>query len=94
MKNDCGPFDFVYIDESKGSADILEHSVLAWRLLKTGGVMIWDDYRWPGCLKHRDFCKPADYANPPRIAIDAFLQTHFERLEELSRGVQVIVRKK
>jgi predicted O-methyltransferase YrrM len=43
----CEPtYDFVYIDGSHYSKDVLEDAILAWRLVKPGGVVIFDDYNW------------------------------------------------
>ncbi|KAF6252724.1 methyltransferase domain-containing protein [Scenedesmus sp. NREL 46B-D3] len=39
-----GAFDIVYVDASHTSHSVLEDAVLAWRLLKPGGIMIFDDY--------------------------------------------------
>jgi len=41
-----GPFDIVYIDGSHWAPDVLTDALMAWPLLKTGGVMIFDDYNW------------------------------------------------
>ena len=41
-----GLFDLVYIDGSHSAKDVLLDSLLAWRLLRPGGAMIWDDYEW------------------------------------------------
>src|SRR5262249_23285982 len=38
-------FDIIYIDGSHDAADVLEDGMLSWRLLKDGGVLIFDDYR-------------------------------------------------
>lgn len=88
------PYHFIYLDGSKDAADVLETTVLAWRLLKPGGVLIWDDHGWPGTLPNRNTDPPWHFANPPRLAIDAFLQTHIQHLDRLHHGWQVIVRKK
>jgi hypothetical protein len=58
------PLDFVYVDGSHIACDVLEDGVLSFKLLKTGGVLIFDDYMW-------DY-----YEDPrlnPRLGIDAFL---------------------
>ena len=39
-------FDVIYIDGSHAEDDVLEDAVLSFRLLKPGGVLIFDDYRW------------------------------------------------
>ena len=39
-------YDFIYVDGSHTAPDVLFDAVLAFRLLKVGGVMIFDDYLW------------------------------------------------
>jgi predicted O-methyltransferase YrrM len=78
-----GVFDFVYIDGSHEAPDVLHDSVLAIELLRVGGILIWDDYRWRG----------ASGVHAPKIAIDAVLAIHAERLRVLHAGVQVAVEK-
>ncbi|MDE3174642.1 MAG: class I SAM-dependent methyltransferase [Pseudomonadota bacterium] len=62
-------FDVIYIDGSHHHDDILVDSLLAWPLLRVGGLMMWDDYRggatWPEKAR-------------PRHAIEAFLKLHPE----------------
>lgn len=79
----AGVFDFVYIDGSHEAPDVLYDSVLALELLKVGGILIWDDYQWRGGAG----------VHAPRLAIDAVLEVHRERLRVLHTGVQVAVEK-
>ena len=61
-----GSFDFIYIDGSHTAPDTLTDAVLAFQLLKVGGLLIFDDYLW-----FED-----GHANPllsPKIGIDAFV---------------------
>lgn len=77
-------FDFVYVDGSHLAKDVLLDTLLSWRLLKKGGIIIFDDYEWNG------------YPKPelnPKIAIDAFLDTHSNDLTILLKSYQVAVRK-
>jgi predicted O-methyltransferase YrrM len=41
-------FDIIYIDGNHEPEYVLEDAVLSFRKLKTGGVMIFDDYGWGG----------------------------------------------
>lgn len=41
-----GPYDIVYIDGWHSAFGALADGVMAWPLLKVGGVMIFDDYLW------------------------------------------------
>lgn len=56
-------FDFIYVDGSHWAKDALADAVLAWPLLHSGGLMVFDDYYWPG--------QPALQA--PGIGVDAFV---------------------
>jgi len=77
-------FDFIYVDAAHDAMNVLRDSVLAWDLLKVGGVMIWDDYLW---------AVMADEAQRPRLAIDGFLACYSGRYEILGMGWQVAVKK-
>lgn len=78
-------FDFVYIDGSHEGCDVLEDTILAWSLLKPGGLLAFDDYLWH---------LPDECQFPPRPAIDAFLLLWGPQIELLEQGWQVWVRKK
>src|SRR5665648_171918 len=58
-------FDFIYIDGAHDAMNVLRDSVLAFDLLKTSGIMIFDDYLW------------GQFGiNTPRMGIDAFLSCY------------------
>jgi predicted O-methyltransferase YrrM len=78
-------FEVIYVDGSHARDDALVDSLLAWKLLKDSGVMIWDDYVWE--LGHL----PTE--ERPMEAIDLFLNLYAEKLTIMERGYQVIVRK-
>lgn len=78
-------YDCIYIDGSHIAADVLSDTVLAWRLLKSGGILILDDYG------HHLF---AEDRNNPKAAIDAFLVLFHAEIDMLHKGWQVIVRKR
>jgi len=82
-------FDWIYLDGAKEAARVLDQSVLAWRMLKPGGILIWDDYPW----QWTEGCKSIRPSMPPGPAIDAFLAIYAGELEVISRGWQVCVRK-
>lgn len=56
-------YDIIYIDGSHNARDVLEDAVLSWRLLKPGGMLIFDDYElwWERPPPAR-----------PRLGIDVF----------------------
>lgn len=68
-------FDFVYIDGSHQAADVLADGVLAFRLLRIGGIMAFDDYLWAEPL-----ATGVDPLRCPKLAIDAFINIHIRKL--------------
>lgn len=76
-------YDFIYIDGSHYSRDTLEDAVLAYPLLKTGGIMVFDDYMFqiPG-TERSDLCNPS-------TGIDAFINIYKPTV--LFVGIQVVV---
>ncbi|CAB3774322.1 class I SAM-dependent methyltransferase [Paraburkholderia humisilvae] len=71
-----GYFDFIYIDGSHQAPDVLCDAVLGFRLLKIGGVIVFDDYLW------REHAVPeSDPLRCPKPAIDAFTNLYFRKLD-------------
>ncbi len=81
-------FDLIYIDGSHAISDTLEDAVLSWRLLKVGGLMIFDDYL---------NAEPSRYVKGeyevPKTAIDPFVQCFAGRCEVVHNEYQLIIRK-
>jgi predicted O-methyltransferase YrrM len=77
-------YDAIYIDGSHAAADVLEDAVLAFRLLKHSGIMIFDDYEWN---MHQDLLLN------PKMAIDAFLAIYQRHYELLHMSYQVIIKR-
>jgi len=79
-------YDFAYIDGNHSTVNVLEDAVHAFRLVKAGGVIGFDDY-----LKDEvDW----DQDGTPKAAIDTFLTIYSKEIELLHQGWQVWVRKK
>lgn len=76
-------FDCVYIDGSHLVYDVLIDAILTWDLLKVGGTMIFDDYKWN--LLSRTLC--------PKVAIDLFISSFQSKIKVLYRREQVFLRK-
>ena len=85
-----GSFDIIYIDGSHAKDDVLEDAVLSWRLLKEGGVLIFDDYGWFGYSFNRTSADPFEC---PKVAIDPFVKCFNEHLEVIHNSRQLIVKK-
>ena len=80
-----GTYSFIYIDGSHIAKDVLTDACMAWPLLKTGGVMVFDDYLWGN---------PRDVLHRPKAAIDAFTTLFAEELEIIHVGYQAVIRKR
>jgi hypothetical protein len=83
-------FDIVYIDGSHEKANVLVDAVLGWRVLKPGGLLIFDDYRWLGSQSTSGFDAPTDF---PKLAIDSFVQCFSGRCTVVHNSLQLILRK-
>jgi glycosyltransferase involved in cell wall biosynthesis/predicted O-methyltransferase YrrM len=68
MARQEAPFDLIYIDGSRRASDVLADAVLAFQLLRIGGIMIFDDY-----LRHLEPEGGQDPLDTPKPAIDAFI---------------------
>lgn len=76
-------YDFVYIDGSHKSWHVLEDAILAWRLLKVGGLLLFDDYMGGDTASH----------HYPHLGINCFLACHQDGLQIVHRGYQIAIRK-
>lgn len=77
-------YDLIYIDGSHRAAEVLADGCASWRLVKSGGLLVFDDYRW---ALHKTA------AERPKQGIDQFLQDFQTQLAVVHKGYQVIVRK-
>ena len=71
-------FDFIYIDGSHQAADVLSDAVNAFRLLRPGGIMCFDDYLWHWADR------PYNPIDTPKAAIDAFTMIYAQKLQILA----------
>jgi predicted O-methyltransferase YrrM len=83
-----GSFDWIYIDGSHRTPDVLLDAMMSLKLLRPGGLMIFDDYTW----------KPHDDMNTdverPHMAINTFIETHVREVDVILMKYQVFLRKK
>lgn len=74
-------FDMIYIDGNHEPEYVLEDAVLAFRKLKKGGYLIFDDYGWGGPLLTQK-------------GIDGFLSGYHKRIKNIGlKNSQMFVRK-
>ncbi|MBU6339679.1 MAG: class I SAM-dependent methyltransferase [Rickettsiales bacterium] len=82
-------FDLIYIDGSHQAPDVLCDAVLAFRLLKVGGFLFFDDYLW----SEKSFSE-MDLVRCPKPAIDAFTNLYCKKLSIVTAPLsQLYVRK-
>ena len=84
-----GEFDLVYVDGSHQASDVLIDAVLGFKLLKVGGVIIFDDYLW--FIEQQG---QQDFYNMPKPAIDAFVNIFQRKIQVLEEPIyQLYVQK-
>ena len=76
-------FDLVYIDGSHQAPDVLTDAVMAFQVLRVGGIMIFDDYLWS-----MDTPGAQDVLKMPKPAIDAFMNI-FQRKMNIFMGAPI-----
>ena len=77
-------YDVAYIDGCHKPTSALQDAILSWRLVKVGGLMIFDDY---------EFTFPDSPEQDTKIGIDVFLEMFASQLEVVHKGYQLIVKK-
>lgn len=82
--NPAPEFDIVFIDASHEAVDVLADGILAFPLLKTHGVMLFDDYLWRKLVQDH-YC--------PKVAVDAFVTVMRPYIRVLKKGWQLILEK-
>ena len=80
-------FDFIYVDGSHKVGDVLQDAVLAWTVLRPGGVVMFDDY---GLV---DDVSEGMMARAPGRALDAFMSILGGSATLLRRDWQLVLQK-
>lgn len=79
-------YDFIYVDAHHTAASAFLDGELSWPLLKSGGLLAFDDLEWnnpDGVVIHA-----------PKLGINMFLDRHEGEYEILARNTQMWLRKK
>jgi len=78
-------FDFIYIDGDHTAPAVLTDACMAWPLLKSGGIMLFDDYHW----------NPDGFTDwqKPKMAIDAFSHIFKDQFNVVHDGYQIAIQK-
>jgi len=80
-------YDFAYIDASHTAYGTLEDAILVHPLIKSGGIIIFDDYLW----KDPNRTSPTE---SPELGIDCFYNIYSDFYNVLFQGYQVGLIKK
>jgi SAM-dependent methyltransferase len=81
-------YDFVYVDGSHTAYGVLEDAILVHPMLKTGGVIIFDDYLWKDP-------KNLHPTNSPELAVQCFYNVYEPFYDVVIHGYQVgLIKKK
>lgn len=78
-------FDLIYVDAAHDAAGVLMDTVQAWRLLKSGGLIVFDDYLLPIYTSYGK--------DGPKNGIDAFVSIFARFLSVIDQGWQMFVEK-
>ena len=87
-------FDIIYVDGSHAEDDVLEDAVLSYRLLKSSGVMIFDDYRFVQALAPDAEDAGGRATDFVKASADRFVMSFSQDLETIHNGYQLVVRKR
>jgi glycosyltransferase involved in cell wall biosynthesis len=86
-------FDFIYVDGSHKCIDCYTDMALSWRLLKTGGTIIVDDYLYQSevvYLPKKMEDRPLDY---PKVGVDHFLTKYEGQYRVLDKSYRISLEK-
>ena len=90
-------YDVIYIDGDHNACSVLEDAILAWRLLKIGGILLFDDYMMEITdpwfyIMHKEFQTEKRFGlmfHHPKEAIDDFLSTYKGQYEMYIDNYQI-----
>ena len=85
LETDNNKYDFIYIDGDHTAKAVYSDAVLSWKLLKSGGILAFDDYTW----QHES----GDPEKAPGVAIDKFLKEYVGLFILLEQSNQVWIKK-
>ena len=80
-------FDFIYVDGSHKIGDVLQDAVLAWTVLRPGGIVMFDDYALV------DDVSEGLMARAPGRALDAFMSILGSSAQLLRKDWQLVLKK-
>ena len=79
-------FDFIYVDGSHQAPDVLFDALMAFKLVRVGGVIAFDDYIW----FERKLPQGKDLNRCPKPAIDAFINIYYNKVNIIQAHLKQI----
>ena len=76
-------YDLIYIDGSHRAMDVYNDAINSFKLLKSGGIMVFDDYLW--YLIRLQSPNEAERLNIPLPGINQFVEEYFDKIELLTK---------
>ena len=70
-------FDFIYVDGSHQAQDVLFDALMAFKLIRKNGIIVFDDYLW----FERNLPNGKDLNRCPKPAIDAFTSIFYNKVD-------------
>ena len=77
-------FDFVYLDGNHAAATVLADAVMAFGMVKPGGIMLFDDYLWD---------HEPDWLARPKMSIDAFVNMYQPLSRQIISNYQLAIQR-
>lgn len=82
LHSDRSAYDLIYIDGSHYADDVLVDALNSWRMLRKGGMLIFDDYLWRGY---------SHLSSNPANAINLFLRQKRGQYRLVEVGAQLLI---
>jgi len=76
-------YQIIYVDADHSTEAVLSDARMAWPLLTTGGIMVFDDYLW-------EFGR---FGLTVKVAADTFMQDMYGQYELIERDYRLFLRK-
>jgi len=84
LLTDNKKYDLIFVDGNHASAFVLTDAVMSFYLIKTGGIIIFDDYHWEPNYQE---------TFTPKLGVDSFINSFKDYLEVLDGGRRKAVMK-
>ena len=77
-------FDFIYVDGSHTAIDVNADLIMAWRVLKVGGLIYCDDYLWGFGQENLDRVPYLDFTyDSPKLGIDSWVNVYRNKIRPI-----------